>query len=192
MSKPHRTIFWAKLALGFAPPSLREKRGAWDSSAEAKSAAFSSTRTWLTPFLLRSVAKRLAKQLYTALAGELIEEFLQLLLTLMRVALIVDPRLHKDVEGFEGRFQFLSDDGAVAVVAEFFGRCMHVYEGEINDPNITVRFTDSRALMRYLLEPQQDILMSMLQHKVTPEGNLNYLYRFGYLARRLQDLYLPK
>jgi len=56
----------------------------------------------------------------------------------------------------------------------------------IADPHITITFRDGRTLMKFLLAPKQDILGSMLRHDVVTEGNLNYLYRFGYMAKRLQ------
>ena len=41
------------------------------------------------------------------------------------------------------------------------------------------------------MSPRQDILGSMLRHDVGTEGNLNYLYKFGFMAKQLQ-LMMPQ
>ena len=40
--------------------------------------------------------------------------------------------------------------------------------------------------MNYLLSPKPDILGSVLRQDVMVSGNLNYLYKFAYMAKRLQ------
>lgn len=49
-------------------------------------------------------------------------------------------------------------------------------------------FKDGKALMDFLLAENPDILGAMLHQEVTPEGNLNYLYTFAYMARHLQRM----
>jgi hypothetical protein len=65
---------------------------------------------------------------------------------------------------------------------------MKVYEKLIDDTHITVIFKDSQALMKFLLSPKPDILNAILKQEVTFDGNLNYLYKFVYMARRLQSM----
>jgi hypothetical protein len=41
-------------------------------------------------------------------------------------------------------------------------------------------------LMGFLLSPKPDILGSMLRQDISIDGNLNYLYKFAYMAKHLQ------
>ena len=63
---------------------------------------------------------------------------------------------------------------------------MKVLEKIIDNTNVTVTFKDARALMNYILSPKPDILGAILRQEVVFEGNLNYLYKFAYMSRRLQ------
>ncbi len=120
------------------------------------------------------------------LTAEVAEEFLQLLLNLMSVVFLLDHDFRKNIEGFNGRYQFKSKDGCITMAALFGDDRLEVREGEIPDPDITVLFKDGKALMGYLLTPKPDILGSMLRQEVSLDGNLNYLYKFAFMAKRLQ------
>lgn len=120
------------------------------------------------------------------LTSEFAEDFLQLLLGLMSVVFVFDPAFRKNIEGFNGCYQFKSKDGCITVAALFGGNQLEVREEEIPNPDITVLFKDGKALMGYLLTPKPDILGSMLRQEVSLDGNLNYLYRFAFMAKRLQ------
>jgi hypothetical protein len=120
------------------------------------------------------------------LTSEFAEDFLQILLGLMTVIFIFDHDFRKNIEGFEGRYQFRSKDGCITVAALFGDNSLKVREEEIPDPDITVLFKDGKALMGYLLTPRPDILGSMLRQEVSLDGNLNYLYKFAFMAKRLQ------
>lgn len=121
----------------------------------------------------------------------LAEEFLQTLLTLMQIMFVLDHEYRKNIEKFDGRYQFCSEDG-LKVSAVFHNGRMKVKDDVlIDDPHLTVTFRDGKTLMNFLLSPSQDILGSMLRHEVRTEGNLNYLYKFGYMAKHLQ-LMMPQ
>lgn len=126
------------------------------------------------------------KKFIECLESEFAEEFLELLLDIMKVVFIVDHDFKRNIIGFNGRYQFRSVDGSITVAAIFGDDHMDVREEEISEPDITVIFKDSKALMNYLLSPKQDVLGSMLRQEVTLDGNLNYLYKFAYMAKRLQ------
>lgn len=40
--------------------------------------------------------------------------------------------------------------------------------------------------MDFLLTPRPDIIGAVLRQDVCVDGNLNYLYKFAFMARRLQ------
>lgn len=120
------------------------------------------------------------------LTSEAAEGFLQLLLSLMSVVFLVNHDYRKNIAGFNGRYQFKSKDGCITMAALFGDDRLEVREEEIPDPDITILFKDGKALMGYLLTPKPDILGSMLRQEVSLDGNLNYLYKFAYMAKRLQ------
>ncbi len=121
-----------------------------------------------------------------ALTSEFAEDFLQLLLGLMSVVFLVDHGFRKNIEQFTGRYQFRSKDGRITVAALFADNRLEVRQEEIDNPDITILFKDGKALMGYLLTPKPDILGSMLRQEVSLDGNLNYLYKFAFMAKRLQ------
>jgi len=126
------------------------------------------------------------KNFSNCLSSEFAEDFLQVLLGLMAVVFILDHDFRKNIERFSGRYQFKSKDGHITVAALFKDNRLEVREEEIPDPDVTIFFKDGKALMGYLLTPKPDILGSMLRQEVSLDGNLNYLYKFAFMAKRLQ------
>ena len=126
------------------------------------------------------------KKFLDCISSEVAEGFLKTLLSLMAVVFTLDGAYRKNIEGFNGRYLFKSKNGSIKVAALFGHNRLEVREEEIPDPDVTILFKDSKALMNYLLTPKPDILGSMLRQEVTLDGNLNYLYRFAYMAKRLQ------
>ncbi|MCD6262002.1 MAG: hypothetical protein J7J52_03145 [Deltaproteobacteria bacterium] len=117
---------------------------------------------------------------------EMAEDFLQVLLSLMQIMFILNPGYRRNIDNFHGRYQFLSKDGQITVGAVIKDGHMKIKEGEIDNPHIKIIFRDGKALLNFIISPRQDILGSILHHDVETEGNLNYLYRLGYLAKQLQ------
>ncbi len=135
--------------------------------------------------------EKLWKDFRNCFDSEAAEEFLQSLLTLMQIMFVVNHNYRRNIDKFSGRYQFRSEDGAVTVGVAFKNRRMKVVEGMIDNPHITVTFRDGRTLLNFIISPRQDILGSMLKHDVRTEGNLNYLYKFGFMAKQLQ-LMMPQ
>jgi hypothetical protein len=50
---------------------------------------------------------------------------------------------------------------------------------------VAVTFKDSAALLRFLFSHDQDILDSLLSNDVAVDGNVNYIYKFAFMARDL-------
>jgi hypothetical protein len=99
---------------------------------------------------------------------------------------VINPDYRQNIQGFTGRYQFLSADGGITLAALFDNGRMTVAEEVIDDPHITITFRNGRTLLNFLISPRQDILGSMLRQDVKTSGNLNYLYRFGFMAKQLQ------
>ncbi len=129
----------------------------------------------------------LATEWSDATRSELAEGFLQLLLKLMSLAFKLNIKGYKaNIEHFTGRYVFRSKDNAITASASFENGRMKVYDHVIDRPDVTIIFRHDRALMDYLLSPRPDILGSVLRQDVEVRGNLNYLYKFAFMAKRLQ------
>jgi len=123
--------------------------------------------------------------------SEFAEEFLQTLLNLMQFMFVINHDYRQNIQNFSGRYQFVSEDGGITVAAIFDNGRMKVVEDVVADPHITITFRNGRTLLNFLISPRQDILGSMLRQDVKTDGNLNYLYRFGSMAKQLQ-LMMPQ
>jgi hypothetical protein len=131
--------------------------------------------------------EEIMKQWTKCMESEFAEEFLELLLKLMSFVLLINYKdFRRNIEGFNGRYLFKSKDNEITVSAVFRDNKMEVSEKPIDNTNIIVNFKDGKALMNYILSPKPDILGSILRQDVTFDGNLNYLYKFAYMAKRLQ------
>ncbi len=92
--------------------------------------------------------------------------------------------LSKNIEGFNGRYLFGTFDGThVGVV--FKDDVMSVFDEEIPDWDIKVMFKSDAVLLDFLLFGKMDILKPLLHNHVEVEGNMNYLAKFGFMARDL-------
>jgi hypothetical protein len=141
--------------------------------------------------ITQQAQKKLWEKFQNSFTSEVAEEFLQTLLTLMQIVFVVNHEYRRNIKNFEGRYQFCSKDGEVTIAAVFHNNRMDVMEKKIDRPDITITFRDGRTLLNFIISPRQDILGSMLRHDVVTEGNLNYLYKFGYMAKQLQ-LMMPQ
>ena len=120
------------------------------------------------------------------LESELTEEFLKILLRAMRLFLIVNPAYRRNIKGFNGRYTFQSSDQSIMVSVIFKNGDMKIREKEITQSDINIIFRNAKALRDYILSPKPDILGALLKQEVVPHGNLNYLYKFAFMAKRLQ------
>jgi hypothetical protein len=126
------------------------------------------------------------KRFVELLQSEIAEGFLNALLNGMSLIFKLDRDFGRNIEGFSARYQFLSKDKDMAVYATFDNGQMKACEGRIDNPNVTIIFKDEKALMNFILSPKPDILGAVLRQDVMLKGNLNYLYKFAYMAKRLQ------
>jgi hypothetical protein len=135
----------------------------------------------VTPVLHAVLPAPLVRQL----EGEVTDEFLELLLHGMKLAFTLSPDYRQNLRGFRGTYVFRTADGAVAVSARFADGGMHIDADALPDWDVRVTFETPQALWSFLLSKDQDILNSILRDEVEVEGNLNYVYKLGYMAREL-------
>ena len=131
------------------------------------------------------IAKLWTKRLRQELCGKVTDMFLELLLRGMDLAFCLSKGYRKNIKDFEGRYLFRTADHLVAAAATFKDGDMKVHGEPIDDWNIRITFKDAAALNAFIFSRDQDILDSILANDVEVDGNLNYVYKFGFMARDL-------
>ncbi len=131
--------------------------------------------------ILSGRLRKLKKELY----GRVTDDFLEFLLGGMDLAFYLSKGYRKNIRNFQGRYLFNTADNLVVTSAIFKDGDMEVREEGIDDWNVKITFKDAKALNDFIFSRDQDILDSMLANDVEVEGNLNYLNKFGFMARDL-------
>ncbi len=142
--------------------------------------------SWLVPERLQdSLVARAARQLKAELCERLTDDFLESLLHAMDLAFLLCSGYRRNIRDFRGACVFRTADNRVAATAVFGNGRMKVEDQARAVYDVRVSFQDAHALWSFLLSENQDILDSILANTVDVDGNLNYLYRFGFLAKDL-------
>jgi len=142
--------------------------------------------SWFLPDrLARRLMRKEIEDLQRALEGTLTDKFLEILLGGMGLAFLLLRGFRRNLAGFSGRYLFRTADGTVAAGARFASGHMHVLHEADNAYDVAVTFKDPAALRKFLFSKDQDILASILVNEVSVDGNLNYIYKFGFMARDL-------
>ena len=141
--------------------------------------------------LVKAFCRKLLKQL----PGEVTDKFLELLLAGMDLAFLVWPGYSKNIEGFKGRYLFKTREIEIGTARPVVDAAVVFENGEMkvdrepeDDPDtwdVRVTFKDAAALRDFLFSRDQDILNSLLANDVEVAGNLNYVNKFGFMARDL-------
>lgn len=131
------------------------------------------------------ITKVWSKGLIEELMGKVTDKFLELLFYGMDLAFCLSKGYRRNIKDFEGRYLFRTADKTVAASATFKDGNMEVHEGPIEDWDVRITFKDASALRAFIFSRNQDILDSLLKNEVEIDGNLNYIYKFGFMARDL-------
>ncbi|MBW1855457.1 MAG: hypothetical protein JRJ00_12395 [Deltaproteobacteria bacterium] len=142
-----------------------------------------------------ALIKRFCKNLLNQLPGKATDKFLELLLDGMDLAFSVLPGYSKNIKDFKGRYLFKtkeieteSNRPVVDAAVIFKNGKMKVDRKPKDDPDkwdVRVTFKDAAALRDFIFSRDQDILDSLLANDVEVDGNLNYVYKFGFMVRDL-------
>ncbi len=101
-----------------------------------------------------------------------------------RIGLLED--FHKNIVGFEGTYVFQTPDGSIDSTAVFEHDDMKNYPHAVDDWDVKVVFKNDDVLRAFLLKGVHgDALSAVLDNDVQVYGNVNYLFKFGYMARDL-------
>jgi len=142
--------------------------------------------SWLLPERLAlRLFKRRFEDLRRAVEGKLVDRFVEILLGAMELSFFLMRGFRRNLSGFAGSYLLRTSDGRVAAGAHFAAGRMRVDHEDFPDYSVAITFKDAPALRRFLLSRDQDILASILANDVTVDGNLNYVYKLGFLARDL-------
>jgi uncharacterized protein (DUF1330 family) len=131
-------------------------------------------------------AKTAVEKLLQGLESDFTEEILKILLTSMSLIFVVNSKYRMNIENFHGTYLFRSQDNAFSAAAVFKNGKMEVLDGAIDNPNIAIIFKNPAALRSFIFSPKPDILNAILRQDVSIDGNLNYLYKFAYMANHLK------
>jgi len=101
----------------------------------------------------------------------------------MDLAFCLCESYRENIKDFKGCYVFRTADNLVAASATFKDGDMEVHEEEMDDWDVRVTFKDAAALRAFILSRDQDILDSLLANDVETDGNLNYVYKFGFMVR---------
>jgi len=111
----------------------------------------------------------------------------------MSVAFQFSRDYRRNLAGYEATLEFCaarrdaSGPDVVRTIVEFEGEHMHVNPSHPVRVDTLVRFSSPDALRRFLLSKDQDIIATLLEGEVDVKGNLNHVYKFGFLAADLLE-----
>jgi hypothetical protein len=148
------------------------------------------------------IQRRLARNKFlNQVKEEATEEFLKILLQFLRFCSYLDEYLRQSIGTSKWKIELRSEDKDIRVLAEFENGHVKPRELEPNEQvvppaNASVVFKNPEAVKNFLLPPgglqgRRDVLRSYLNNEIRLEGNLNYIYRFGFLATHVQLPFLP-
>lgn len=141
---------------------------------------------YLIPDRISNVAvKQFSRKLIREFQGTATDKFLELLLRAMDLSFCLSRSYRRNIKNFKGRYVFRTADHVVAAAITFANANMKVYDKEIDKWNVRITFKDAPALQAFLFSKNQDILDSILKNEVEVDGNLNYIHKFGFMARDL-------
>ena len=142
--------------------------------------------SWVLPdSVCRCLMDEQIEKLKGALEDVLATALLEILLDGMSLAFVLLSGFRRNLAGFSGKYLFRTANDGVARGALFASRRMQVLRWEFTDYDVAVTFKDSAALLRFLFSHDQDILDSLLSNDVAVDGNVNYIYKFAFMARDL-------
>ena len=93
-----------------------------------------------------------------------------------------------NIADFNAVYAFATENNAVQSAAIFKdGEMLVERDPDLANWDIKVTFKDVDALWKFIFSGGTDIIDSVLANDVQVYGNLNYLFKFGYMARVLKE-----
>jgi hypothetical protein len=131
------------------------------------------------------IARLFSKKLIVQIEGFATDKFLELLLLGMDLVFCLSRGYRENIAGFKANYLFSTNDGLVSASALFADGEMKVKYSPIENWDVRVDFKNAGALRKFLFSKDRDILNFLLANEVEVQGNLNLIYKFGFMARDL-------
>jgi hypothetical protein len=127
---------------------------------------------------------------FNEMDGKATDATLEALLTAMQWGYRLFPAWRSRIQGFQGTIVFAAkspSDGAdvVHATAVFDGSRMKALCRAADSFDVKVTFRDPGSLFAFLMSRNHDIADALLTNSIDTAGNLNYVYRFGFLAMEM-------
>ena len=129
-----------------------------------------------------------ANQLVEHLGKRFSENALDWTLRAMSFAVSLNKELRQDIREFHGRYMFRIKDTDIVTSIVFDNGRMQVSDRKIDDVDVALTFKNARAFFDLVLSPNSDVVGALLSQDIAVDGNLNYIDKFVYMARRLQRM----
>ncbi len=129
---------------------------------------------------------RVFKDFLKSVEGNASEILLLVLLEAMSIALCFSRSFRENIHLFTARYSFLDKENGISAGASFNGGRMRVHNEVLENSDATVTFKDAKTMRDFLFSKKPDIISALLNNEITVTGNLNYLFKFSYMARNLQ------
>ncbi|MEW6378526.1 MAG: hypothetical protein AB1611_02835 [bacterium] len=142
--------------------------------------------TWIQRQVQRWQFRKAKKKYQQCMAGESDETFPEVLFQVMDLLSQVSPDFRKNIQGFTGKYQFMSKENQVAFLATFDDDGLIIEEAVSPEADITITFKDNQGIMNSLCSPRKDILKTLHDNAVALQGNPNYFYKLGFLTDHIQ------
>jgi hypothetical protein len=118
---------------------------------------------------------------------EATDDILDVLLYAMEVCFWLDRSYREDnIKDFTGVYVFTSAERAIGGTASFAKGHMHASSEAQPEFTARVRFKNAAALRNFLFAGSPDILNALLNDDIELDGNLNYIYKFGFMVTDLE------
>jgi hypothetical protein len=148
---------------------------------------------WQPPQALQ-IWENAVKKFLGTLEAETAEKIMEGLLLLMKTRFLLDPIIigsdyRQNIDKFDAKYLFRSKSGDISVLVKFHDGQMDWEKSLSQDVNATLEFKDGQALINYLFNyvvlQNRDFLQSMINNEIRVSGNLNYLYKFLFMANHM-------
>ncbi len=146
---------------------------------------FRKIANFFRKFFFKRVLKKITLVI-REIETELMDDFLEILLKIVRLVLCLDHKFRRNIENFNARYAFRSENGKIAASAVFKNNKMKVKKKAIKNTNVTVIFKDGKALWEFMMADEPDVFAFLLESKLRYEGNVNYIMKFAYMAKHLK------
>jgi hypothetical protein len=132
-----------------------------------------------------TITRSLLEEIISDLPAGFSDWTLEALLRAMEVAFDLLGDYRENIQGFDGVYVFESKDGKIQASAVFKSGRMETLKQALDAWDCKIVFKDARAFWKLLLAGGNDVLDAVLENDVEVYGNLNYLYKFGFMVRDL-------